>query len=75
VLTVQAELEAGIPIACLGDDRTDEDAFRALRDCSQAITVLVRPEWRETEAKAWIKPPLELLDFFDRWVDCCGGAR
>lgn len=75
VLTVQTELEPGIPIAYLGDDRTDEDAFHALRDSSQAITVLVRPEWKETAAKAWIKPPRELLDFFDRWLDCCGGAR
>ena len=75
VRTVQAELEPGVPLAYLGDDRTDEDAFRALRDSPQAITVLVRPEWRETEAEAWIKPPIDLLDFFDRWLDCCGGAQ
>ena len=75
VLAIQAEMEPGVPFAYLGDDRTDEDAFRALRSSGQTLTVLVRPEWRQTEAKAWIKSPLELLNFFDRWLDCFGGVR
>ena len=75
VLTIQAELEPGVPLAYLGDDRTDEDAFHALKPCSEAMTILVRPEWRETEAKAWLQPPGQLLEFFDRWLDCCGGAQ
>ena len=75
VLTMQAEMEFAVPLAYLGDDRTDEDAFHALHGLSQAMTILVRREFRETEAKAWIRPPEQLLNFLDRWLDCCGGAR
>lgn len=52
--------------AYLGDDFTDEDAFRALPD--RALGVLVRSEPRETGARVWIKPPEELLDFLNRWI-------
>jgi trehalose 6-phosphate phosphatase len=75
VRTIQQELEPGVPVAYLGDDRTDEEAFYVLKDSSQALTVLVRPEYQETNAKAWIKPPKELLEFLERWTDCCGGGR
>ena len=75
VLTILEEIGPGIPLAYLGDDRTDEDAFSALRNCPQTLTILVRPEWRATKAKAWIKPPEQLLEFFDRWLECSGGAR
>jgi len=75
VLTIQKELEPGVPLAYFGDDRTDEDIFGILRGKSEALTVLVRDEWRETSAKAWLKPPEGLLEFFRRSIDCCGGAR
>lgn len=76
VLTVLEEMGPGVPFAYLGDDRTDEDAFAALQYSSRALTVLVRPEWRDTRASAWIKPPQELIEFLERWLDgCCGGAR
>jgi trehalose-phosphatase len=52
--------------AFLGDDQTDEDAFEALPE--SGLGILVRPEWRPTAATAWLKPPRELLDFFDRWL-------
>ncbi|MGH9502684.1 MAG: trehalose-phosphatase [Terriglobales bacterium] len=74
VLTVRQELEPGTPLAYLGDDVTDEDAFCALAG-SDALTVLVRPEWRETNAELWVKPPEELLEFLREWNECCGGAR
>jgi len=51
--------------AFLGDDFTDEDAFRAL-DVSQ-LSVLVRPEYRETHAGLWLRPPDELVDFLQQW--------
>lgn len=73
--TILDELEPGMPLAYLGDDRTDEDAFSTLRKSTRSLTVLVRAEWRESEAKAWIRPPEELLDFLYRWMDCCGGTR
>lgn len=53
--------------AYLGDDLTDEDAFRAIED--KGLGVLVRPEFRPTEADLWLRPPAELLDFLDRWRD------
>jgi len=75
VLTVLEETGPGIPAAYLGDDTTDEDAFAALETCPHVLTVLVRPEWRETKAQSWIKPPEDLMEFLHRWGDCCGGTR
>ncbi len=54
-------------IAFLGDDLTDEDAFRALGD--RGLCVLVRPEYRDTRAKIWLKPPHELIDFLKQWLN------
>jgi trehalose 6-phosphate phosphatase len=59
------QLPSTTPVAYLGDDTTDEHAFEALE--GRGLRVLVRPEWRETEADIWIKPPEELLDFLGRW--------
>lgn len=56
--------------AYLGDDITDEDAFRALDQQAlgrRGLSVLVRDQWRETAAAAWIRPPQGLLAFLDRW--------
>lgn len=53
------------PVAYLGDDLTDEDAFEALQ--GRGLRVLVREEKRDTRADLWIVPPGELLDFLDRW--------
>ena len=60
------EAPPGAVAAYLGDDLTDEDAFRALPE--GALGVLVREEWRPTEAGAWLRPPEGLLDFLDRWL-------
>jgi len=62
------EMGAGMPVAFLGDDVTDETAFRALNAAAGAhLSVLVRREPRETEADLWLKPPGELLGFLERW--------
>jgi trehalose 6-phosphate phosphatase len=63
--TVLGELPAGAAVAYLGDDQTDEDAFRALGN--RGLAVLVRPEARTTAAQLWLRPPEELLDFLNRW--------
>jgi trehalose 6-phosphate phosphatase len=57
-------------VACayLGDDLTDEDAFAAMR--GRGLGVLVRGEFRETCADAWIRPPGELVGFLERWCEC-----
>ncbi len=68
MLVLRSELAPDTPFAYLGDDTTDEDAFRALRDTGP-LTVLVRPEWRETAARAWLRPPDELLEFLGGWLE------
>ena len=73
VRTLLGELPAGTPFAFLGDDTTDEDAFLALRD-TDALTILVRSDWRPTNAQLWIRPPEQLLSFLHEWAACCGGA-
>ncbi|MGC9314240.1 MAG: trehalose-phosphatase [bacterium] len=50
----------------LGDDHTDEDAFKALSDGN--LPVLVRPEYRKTSANIWIRPPEELKQFLNKWL-------
>ena len=57
----------GCACAYLGDDLTDEDAFAAI--AGRGLAVLVRPEWRETAASVWIRPPEELLEFLERWCE------
>ncbi len=61
--------EAGVDaaLAYLGDDLTDEDAFRAMPDNGAAV--LVRSQLRPTAADAWLKPPDELIEFLRRWHD------
>lgn len=65
VKAVLSETPPDSAVAYLGDDITDEDAFRAVK--AQGLAVLVRPEYRETAADLWIKPPQELLAFLDNW--------
>ena len=55
-------------IAYLGDDLTDEDAFCVLN--AHGLTVLVRPEYRETNARIWLRPPHELISFLEQWLNC-----
>ncbi len=67
VAAILKNLDRDGQIACLGDDQTDEDAFRVLND--RGLSILVRPEYRETRAKAWLKPPDELIHFFEQWLN------
>ncbi len=59
--------------AYLGDDLTDEDAFKALRP--KDLGILVNERLRPTAAHIWIQPPDELLDFFHSWVEACGARQ
>jgi trehalose-phosphatase len=71
VRTILAALDAKVPIAFLGDDLTDEDAFQVLKE--RGLTVLVRADYRETMAEAWLRPPGELIAFLERWrSNVCG---
>jgi trehalose-phosphatase len=74
VEAILAELGAAGPEACpvafLGDDLTDEAAFRAVNAVgSCGLSVLVRQEPRETAAQVWLRPPAELRDFLERWAE------
>ncbi len=66
VAAVLQDLNSQAPIAFLGDDLTDEDAFRVL--ANRGLSVLVRPEYRETRADIWLKPPHELIGFLELWL-------
>lgn len=72
VRAILAETDPEAPVAYLGDDLGDEDAFRALQ--GRGLTILVRPEYRPTEAQLWLRPPDELVQFLGDWISACGGA-
>jgi trehalose 6-phosphate phosphatase len=66
VTSILADLEPRAPVAYLGDDLTDEDAFRVLN--GHGLTVLVKDTYRDTSADTWIRPPQELIDLLERWL-------
>ena len=55
------------PAAYLGDDLTDEAAFRAIKP--HGLSILIRPELRKTDADLWLTPPEQLLGFLTTWLD------
>jgi trehalose-phosphatase len=69
VHSLLSELPSDVPVAYLGDDVTDEDAFRALND--RGLTILINAKARFTAAQLSLKPPDELIEFFNAWVKAC----
>jgi len=67
VRTIIATSPPHAAIAYLGDDLTDEDAFRELGP--DGLKILVRAESRATLADIRITPPVELFEFLDRWIE------
>jgi trehalose 6-phosphate phosphatase len=63
------------PAAFLGDDLTDEAAFRAIKNYGDhgghGLGILVRSQPRPTAADLWLQPPGELRDFLKRWLCAC----
>ncbi|CAL9052648.1 unnamed protein product [Musa banksii] len=50
----------------IGDDRTDEDAFKVLRDRGQGLGILVTKIAKETNASFSLREPAEVLKFLRR---------
>jgi trehalose-phosphatase len=73
VSAILEECGKGIPAAYLGDDQTDENAFRAIK--GRGLAVLVRPEPRPTLADVWLRPPDELESFLREWLAACGAEK
>jgi len=71
--TLLSETEPQTPVAYLGDDRTDEDAFAALE--FRGLRIRVANDSRESRADVMLRPPEELLDFLLHWLLACGGAK
>lgn len=71
VKTLIAETGPDAVFAYLGDDLTDESAFKAMTD--RGVAVLVRPELRPTTADLWLKPPEEVRKFLMHWHEAAVG--
>ncbi len=69
VEAILSEADAGGPVAYLGDDLTDEAAFRAVNAVGpRGLSVLMRRERRPTAADLWLRPPAELKIFLSKWL-------
>jgi len=67
VREVVKEVNPDTTIAYLGDDLTDEDAFRELK--YKGLSVLVAGSIRGTQAELWLRPPDELIWFLEKWKE------
>jgi trehalose-phosphatase len=54
-------------IIYIGDDTTDEDAFRTIR--SRGSTILVAEELRSSAADFWVKGPDSVKELFQKLID------
>ncbi|KAL8199609.1 hypothetical protein R6Q57_013177 [Mikania cordata] len=53
----------------IGDDRTDEDAFKVLRETGQGFGILVSKDPRDTNASYSLQEPSEVMVFLQRLVE------
>ena len=70
VSAILHEFGSEVAAAYLGDDQTDENAFRAIK--GRGIAILVRADPRPTVADIWLRPPEELGRFLRDWLTACG---
>jgi trehalose 6-phosphate synthase/trehalose 6-phosphate phosphatase len=70
VEAILLEAAPDVPIAYLGDDLTDEAAFRAVnRTGVRGLSVLMRRQFRPTGAQIWLRPPVELKGLLEQWFN------
>lgn len=69
VRALLSEMDSETPAVYLGDDTTDEPAFQAIN--GRGLSILVRPRYRTTAAQGWLKPPEDVFDFLERWLQAC----
>jgi trehalose-phosphatase len=70
VEAILAEAPKSTPVAYLGDDLSDEAAFRAVNRTSGAhLSVLMRRKERATAADVWLHPPVELRLYLKMWTE------
>ncbi|KAF7727520.1 threalose-6-phosphate phosphatase [Apophysomyces ossiformis] len=67
VMRIRSQVPADF-ILCAGDDRTDEDMFKTLRDDKRAFTVLVGPPTRETYAGSCVGSSEEVVALLSSMV-------
>ncbi|XP_031486331.1 probable trehalose-phosphate phosphatase 6 [Nymphaea colorata] len=53
----------------IGDDRTDEDAFKVLKERGQGFGILVSKIPKKTNASYSLQEPSEVMDFLNRLVE------
>lgn len=69
VQTIIENAASDSPVTYVGDDLTDESAFCAVNKArSPHVSVLMRREWRQTNAEVWLRPPEELRWFLREWL-------
>jgi trehalose-phosphatase len=67
VRSIMDEAAQGSAFAYLGDDLTDEDAFKELK--GKGLSVLVRDKTRQTAADVWLNSHDQMLEFLRKWLD------
>jgi trehalose 6-phosphate phosphatase len=66
----------GAPVLYLGDDRTDEDAFRALKGWSPSAegVLIADPLPAESAARSFLRDPAEVGELFEALAGPAGGG-
>ena len=76
VEAIVAEVRGHGPVAYVGDDLTDESAFRAVNSLKRPhLSVLMRRTPRATEADVYMRPPADLRTFLKRWLVSVEASR
>ncbi len=75
VRTIVNESPEQTLFAYLGDDLTDEDAFKEIK--GMGLSALVREQWRQTQADVWLRSHDQMLEFLREWlrIERSGGPK